>query len=275
MKEACSSSRSHAGIVVKLGGSVITDKRGDRPRIRRKVLDRLASELAEIPRGELRAVVHGAGSFGHGPVFRAGIHKGARTQSQRLAWAEIQVLQNELNAAVCRALQRAGLPATPCQASASAVLDRGRLQHLDDRAIGLLVEAKMLPVLFGVPAVDRSRGCAILSGDVLAPELAVRLGARQLVLGTDVDGVYTADPRQNPEATRFNRITPASWAVVERALTGAAGKDVTGGMRGKVAELLALVGNGISARIVDIRIPGRLLEAVRGKGVGTLIAADE
>jgi isopentenyl phosphate kinase len=266
--------RRGSRVVVKLGGSVITDKRGGRPRIRRQVLARLAAELAEAPRGHLVGVVHGAGSFGHGPVHRAGLHRGARTRAQRLAWGEIQVLQNELNAVVCRALLAAGLPAVPCQASAAAVLEGRRLVHLDDTALRELHAQSMIPVLYGVPAADRAQGCAILSGDVLAPELALRLGADLLLLGTDVDGVYAADPRRDPTAERFDRITPATWPRVADALGGAAGHDVTGGMRGKVTALLGYARRGLAARIVDVRRPGRLADALRGAELGTLVTPD-
>jgi isopentenyl phosphate kinase len=260
--------------VVKLGGSVITDKRGDRPRIRRKILARLAEELAAAPRGRLVGVVHGAGSFGHGPVHRSGIHKGVRTPAQRLAWGEIQVLQNELNAVVCRALLAAGVPAVPCQASATAIMARGKLVHLDDTALRELGARHMVPVLYGVPAADQDQGCSILSGDVLAPELARSLGADLLVLGTDVDGVFTADPRQDPGAERIRRITPRTWRSVADALGGATAKDVTGGMRGKVASLLDYAQRGLRARIVDINRPGRLAEALRSKDVGTLVTSE-
>ncbi len=263
---------SRAGLVVKLGGSVITDKRGDRPRIRRQVLARLAAELAQAPRGKLLAVVHGAGSFGHGPVLRAGIHRGARTSAQRQAWARIQVLQNELDAEVCRALQEAGIPATPCQASAAAVLDDRQLAAFWDDAVRGMVAERLVPVLYGVPAVDRRQGCAILSGDVLAPELAARLGAARLVLATDVDGVFDADPHRDAAARPFPRVTPANWAEVEAALGGSRAADVTGGMRRKLKELLGYVGrHGFQARIVDANQPGRLRDAVRGRAVGTLV----
>jgi len=260
--------------VVKLGGSVLTDKRGDRPRIRRQVLARLADELASAPRGRVLGVVHGAGSFGHGPVLRSGIHRGAKTPTQRLAWGEIQVLQNELNAAVCRALLAAGLPAVPCQASATAVMDRGKLAHLDDTALREFAAHKMIPVLYGVPAADRAQGCSILSGDVLAPELARILGGNLLVLGTDVDGVFTADPRQHSDAARIRRITPRTWPTFAGSLGGATSRDVTGGMRGKVATLIEHARQGLCARIVDINRPGHLANALRGADVGTLIAPD-
>ncbi len=264
-------------VIVKLGGSVVTDKQGDRPRIRRKVLARLAEELASAPRGRLVGVVHGAGSFGHGPVLRAKIHRGVRTPAQRLAWGKIQVLQNELNAAVCRALLQAGIPAVPCQASAAAVMADRRLVHLDDAALIELSSRRMVPVLYGVPAADREQGCSILSGDVLAPELALSLGADLLLLGTDVDGVYDVDPRSNPDASPLGKITPGTWPELAAGLGGAASKDVTGGMRGKVSALLDYVQKAqdpaLSARIIDINRPGRLAEALRGAKIGTLVTS--
>ena len=261
-------------VVVKLGGSVITDKRGDRPRIRRRVLARLAGELGAASHGHVRGIVHGAGSFGHGPVLRSGIHRGARTAAHRLAWAEIQVLQNELNAAVCRALQRAGLPAIPIQASAMALLEDGKLIAYQDGAIRHLGEQSMIPVLYGVPAGDRARGCAILSGDVILPELAVSLGVDHLILGTDVNGVFTADPRQDRAARQIPRITPSTWSTVQHTIGGASSTDVTGGMRGKVETLLSWVDRGLTSRIIDLNRPGQLAEALGGKAVGTLICAD-
>ena len=260
-----------AGAVVKLGGSVITDKRGDRPRVRHAVLHRVATELAS---GGVAAVVHGAGSFGHGPVRRSGLHEGLRTDVQRLAWAEVQILQNELDAVVCRALLRAGVPAVPCQASAAAVLRGRALEAWDTAAPEAMVRLGLVPVLYGVPAVDFAQGCAILSGDVLAPELALRLGVSRLLLGTDVDGVYTADPRVDSKAERIPRITPGNWAEVAPALGGSASVDVTGGMAGKVAELLRHAERGVSSRIFDLTRPGRLVAALRGEPVGTEITAD-
>jgi isopentenyl phosphate kinase len=47
--------------------------------------------------------------------------------------------------------------------------------------------------------------------------------------------------------------------------------DVTGGMAGKVASLLALAGTGVVSRIVSAEIPGRIASALRGEAVGTLV----
>ena len=145
---------------------------------------------------------------------------------------ETQRLQYELDAIV-RLLLAAGLPAMPVQASATAVLEDGALVHLDTSALGVLLDQGLVPVLYGVPAVYRTRGCAILSGDVIAPHVAHALGLGRLVHATDVDGIYSADPRADPLGALFH-VHRGNWAEVSARLAGSRSVDVTGGMARKV-----------------------------------------
>ncbi len=262
--------RRPRSVVLKLGGSVITFKSAGEPRVRWSVLRRLAAEIAAA-RPERLVVVHGAGGFGHPMVERTGIHRGVRNDADRLAWAETQCWQNVLDVQVAATLCRAGIPAVPCQPSAAAVLRDGRLERMDLWAVEGMVGAGMTPVLFGVPAFDRVRGCAILSGDAIAPFVAARLGFDLVVHATDVDGVYEADPRKVRGARRFRRIDRRSWPSVRGALGRCTTTDVTGGMLGKVVELVAWARRGVRARIVDARNPGRVRGALAGRGAGTLV----
>ncbi len=63
-----------------------------------------------------------------------------------------------------------------------------------------LVEIGMVPVLYGVPAYDEKQKCSILSGDEIAPYLAVKLNAERIIHAGNVDGVFTSDPNKNPDA---------------------------------------------------------------------------
>jgi len=263
-------SRPPPDAVVKLGGSVLTDKAGGTLAVDEALVARLAAELA-AHRPERLVVVHGAGSFGHRIVQESGIHRGLTDAKSRLAMGETQRLQYELDAIVVRLLLAAGLPAMPVQASATAVLEDGALVHLDASALGVLLDQGLVPVLYGVPAVDRTRGCAILSGDVIAPHVAHALGFGRLVHATDVDGVFTADPRADPRASRIPHVHRGNWAEVSARLAGSGAVDVTGGMAGKVRELVAWAERGLPSRIVDARIPGRLAAALMDEPVGTLV----
>lgn len=259
-----------SGAVIKLGGSVLTDKAGGRLSINAPLLGLLAAELAEISVRPL-VLVHGAGSYGHPIVARTGIHRGLSDEESRLAMGEAQRLQYVLCTEVASRLLDAGLPVFPVQASAAAVLDQGELVHFSYDVVEGLVGHGLVPLLYGVPAVDRSRGCAILSGDVIAARIAVRLRIPLLVHATLTDGVFEADPASDPGARRIPRIHRDNWRELRSRLGGSAAQDVTGGMAGKVEALLKLAEKGLVSRIVSATIPGRITDAVAGREVGTLV----
>lgn len=258
------------GAVVKLGGSVVTDKASTELRVREELVLRVGREIAEAAPRPL-VVVHGAGSFGHQIVERTRLHEGLGSGATLLDWAETQRLQYELDARIASALVAAGLPAVPCQASASAVMRGRTLERMDVEALALMVERGAVPLLYGVPAVDLEQGCSILSGDQIAPYVAKALGIGLVVHGTDVDGVFDADPATVPAARRIDHVHPGNWGEVRARLAGSRATDVTGGMAGKVSALIRLASEGVRSRIVDARIPGRVAAALRGEPVGTLV----
>ncbi|MBN2361215.1 MAG: isopentenyl phosphate kinase family protein [Deltaproteobacteria bacterium] len=259
--------------VIKLGGSVVTDKGSDRLTVRRDVVRRLAEEIGASHLERL-VLVHGAGSFGHRIVKRTGIDRGVEMPGALAAWAETQRLQYVLAAEVAEICIGAGIPAIVCQASASARLRRGRLESMEVEVVRAILQQGGVPQLYGVPAVDAEQGCAILSGDQIAPFLAQRLGIGLVIHGTDVDGVFESDPALGPTA-RVPRIGRGNAAAVLAALGGSAHVDVTGGMRGKVESLLQWAQHGVCARIVDATRPGRLAQALAGEEVGTLVRWEE
>ncbi len=263
------------GVVVKLGGSIVTDKGATDLRVRGELVARLARELAEAAPRPL-VVIHGAGSFGHHIVHRTELHRGVTRGSRSLLdWGETQRLQYVLDSQIARILLDAGLPVMPVQASASAVMRGRRLVAMDVEALRLMVDQGLIPLLYGVPAVDRDQGCSILSGDQIAPYVAGALGIERLIHATDVDGVFEADPKKVPEARRFDRIDRSNWGEVRARLGGSGAVDVTGGMAGKVEALIELSRRGLSVRIVDATAPGRLAAALANEPVGTLVLSGE
>jgi isopentenyl phosphate kinase len=253
--------------IVKLGGSVITDKR--KPfKVRKTVLTRLAQELSKA-RHPL-VVVHGGGSFGHPLAAKYEIAQGYRNEKQLKGFAATHRAMEKLNAEVVEAFRRVGLPAIAIQPSASAVVGNGKLISMELRPLKKLLELGLVPVLYGDAVPDVRRGMSILSGDQLVVYLAKALEASRVIVGVNVDGVYTSDPRKG-RAELLRKITPASWSGL--SFPGDRGvKDVTGGMENKVMELLSLAKSGIESEIVNANKPGILEKLVTGKrGLGTLI----
>ena len=260
-------------IILKLGGSVITDKLSETPKVNFSNLNRLASEIAAVKPKQL-ILMHGAGSYGHVIVKRSGIGQGIKNAEQVLAFAETQRLQNELDSIVCKALIERGVPAIPCQASASAVMEKGRLVSMDTKAIKGMLETGLVPVLYGVPAYDKEQKCSILSADQIAPYLALKLGAKKIIHGTNVDGVFTGDPNKNPDARLIPEITTKNFDQVKQWLTGSSATDVTGGMFGKVSECMDVAKSGVESLLINALKPDNIKKALNGeKVVGTVIKA--
>lgn len=256
-------------VILKLGGSVITHKDSKAPKVNHDNLNRIAKEIKKAynPKKIKLIIIHGAGSYGHQIVKRTGIDKGIiKNNKQLLAFAETQRLQNELNSIVTKALIKESLPAIPCQASSHAVMRGGRLKKMETDAIKGLLSIGMMPVLYGVPAYDEKQKCSILSGDQIAPYLAKRLKAKRIIHASDVDGVFTADPKKDPDAKLIKEVTNKNLKEIKKYLSGSTATDVTGGMLRKVSEL-----KGTKSQIINAAVPGNVEEALQGEKIGTII----
>ena len=250
---------------------MITDKHSESPKVDFSNLNRLADEIARA-RPDRLIFMHGAGSYGHVIVKKTGIGFGIKTKEQVLAFAETQRLQNELNSIVCKVLIEKGVPAIPCQASASAVMNKGRLVSMDTEAIKGMLETGLVPVLYGVPAYDMDQKCSILSADQIAPYLALKLGAKRIIHGTNVDGVFTGDPNKNPKAELIPEITSKNFDQIRQWLTGSTAIDVTGGMFGKVKECMDVAKDGVESFLVNALKQDYVRKALSGERViGTVI----
>ncbi len=256
-------------LIVKLGGSVITDKHTPF-RVRRKVVKRLAHELKSA-RGPL-VLIHGGGSFGHPLASKYGIANGYRSKTQLMGLSLTHGAMEQLNVEVVGALQKAGLPAMGVQPSSCVVVDGGRIRHMELVPVRKLLELGMVPVLYGDAVPDISQGMSILSGDQIASYLARELRASRVIMGVDVDGVYRKGRKSSKRVEIIRRITPDDEKLLSSL--GTAGKgDVTGGMRNKVRELLEAAKEGIEAEIVNASKPGVLERAIRGeRGLGTVVS---
>lgn len=201
--------------VVKLGGSLITDKRCWRT-LDAEALEEACSQLAaavKLSSGRLQlVVVHGAGSFGHLEAKRYGIKIGGgpeHAQPASMGVAMTRASVRRLNCDVCDALVRAGLPAVGISPGdcAMATDHFGRALESPASADGLLCRVRDLmlrgcvPVLHGDVVTDaesRRRvsptGVSILSGDLLVHVLVTGLGAQAGITVSDVPGLLTAPP---------------------------------------------------------------------------------
>lgn len=230
-------------VFLKLGGSLLTDKRAEEAP-RDDVIARLAQEIAQARAAmpDLRLVLgHGSGSFGHVHARRHGTRRGVKTPAQWAGFAATADAAARLNRIIVAALLDAGVPAWGIQPSVALRCVDGRVVAGPEAAVRGALARGLLPVIFGDVALDDVRGGTIASTEEIFAWLLPLLRPDRIVLAGEVAGIYTADPLVDPSAELIPVVTPASFAAVQAGLGGSHGIDVTGGMASKVTEALAWV----------------------------------
>jgi uridylate kinase len=228
-------------VVVKLSGEALS---GPEPfGIHRPTIDAFAADLAAARAlGVTIGVVVGGGN-----VLR-GVETSAQGVSRPTADA-MGMLATVMNALVLEAaLERAGAPARAMSALAMPQVcetyERQRaLRHLEDKRI----------VVFA-----GGTGNPFFTTDTTAVLRAAEVDAQAVLKATNVDGVYSADPKKDPQATRFERLTHQE----------AIARDL------KVMDATAFAlarENRIPIIVFSIREQGAIEAVLRGKGRSTTV----
>jgi isopentenyl phosphate kinase len=251
-------------LILKLGGSVVTHK--DKPFTpHTDHIVRLAAEIAEADAQPL-VVVHGGGSYGHPVATDYGIAEGYREPRQIVGFSKTHQAMVELNGIIVHEFLDAGVPAFAVSPSSFILTEGRRITGIDLQVVEGCIESGLVPVLFGDAVLDTLQGFAILSGDQLAVKLAIGLEAERVVLGSDVDGVFTDDPKLAVDARLIEELSLNSHAG-EARIGDALDTDVTGGMLGKVVEAAEAVEAGIEVVLVNATVGGRVRAALMGENV--------
>lgn len=230
-------------IFVKLGGSLLTDKR-EKEMPRQAVIERLAQEIqrARAVQPELRFVVgHGSGSFGHLYASTHGTRAGVATAAQWMGFAQTADAAARLNRIVVAALLAAGVPAWSIQPSVALRCADGRVAAGPESTLLAALARGLVPVVFGDVALDSVRGGTIASTEEIFQALDHALLPSRIILAGEVAGVYSADPLLNPNATLIPSVTLKNFAEIRASLGGSHGVDVTGGMAAKVEQALGWI----------------------------------
>lgn len=130
-----------------------------------------------------------------------------------------------------------------------------------------LLELGALPIVNENDTVATEE-IAIGDNDTLGAIVAVAVQADLLILLSDIDGLYTADPHKDPRA----RLLPVVEGITPqiRAMTGGAGSTLgTGGMQTKLRAAEISTAAGIPMVIANGKDPDALYAIVEGKAVGT------
>jgi isopentenyl phosphate kinase len=248
-------------VIIKLGGSVITDKRlAFKANFRS--MNRIARELARV-RDRL-ILLNGAGSFGHIPVKRYGLDKGFSKQKIRsFARTKLQLLR--LQEMLVSVLYRHGIPVVPLTSSSFMIARSGRLCRAELVPIRKFLELGLVPLLGGDLAADLDQGWRVVSADQMAAWIAPRVGASTIIYGTDVDGLYSSDPKVSRDAVLLETLSCREIHNIAVSTLGSRMPDVTAGMRGKLLEAEYAAKKGVEVVIMNLRSPENLHRILEGR----------
>jgi isopentenyl phosphate kinase len=269
-------------VFLKLGGSLITNKsRPYTPRLDR--LRELADEIQSVVSGspDLRLLLgHGSGSFGHFAVqevltpLESRPSTAGRPAGDRAYWqgfSEVSYRASELNRRVMDAMHDAGLPSVSLAPSAMLTASDGQIVAWDLASLEAALNAGVVPVIFGDIVFDAVQGGRVLSTESLMIHLARRLRPRRILLAGLEEGVWADFPKRQ---TLIQKISPANYNSLSAKIGGSQGTDVTGGMRMKVEEMLAVVNDveGLTVQIFSGEKRGNLAKALAEAALGTMIS---
>jgi isopentenyl phosphate kinase len=248
-------------MIIKLGGSAVTDKRKEfTPRL--AVIESVADQLLALEKQII--LVHGGGSYGHPLAKEFELQNGFKNPSQIRGISQTRYSMTELNQLILSVLIRKGIAAVSIQPSACFICSNSRISRSFLDPITSLLFLSCMPVLYGDVVGDTEMGFCILSGDQIVSYLAQKLTPEKVIFGLEVDGLYTKDPKYD-DAQLVRDITFSDLISVSGEETG----DVTKGMKGKLSEILQM--KGIEVNLINLTKEGMLLNAITGSVEGTTI----
>jgi glutamate 5-kinase len=253
-------------VVVKLGSSVVADGDGE-PRA--EVLGNVCEALAGVHRAGDEVIVVTSGAIARGMRL---MDLGQRPSSIRELQAASAVGQGKLYRIYDELLRERGV--TSAQVLLTFFDMSARTHYLNARqTLTTLLEWRVLPV---VNENDTTATDEISFGDndFLAAQVAVLVGADELILLTDIDGLYTADPRLYADAKIVRDVD--DFAGLQELEIGHTTSPLgSGGMRSKVVAADMATAAGIATVICSGVRPEALPAVLAGEREGTRFAARE
>lgn len=233
----------HKRILLKLSGEALMGD--DQFGINRATIERMVSEIAEVTKvGVEVAIVIGGGNIFRGVA-------GGSVGMDRTTADYMGMLATVMNAlALADAMDKQGLTARVMSAIG---IEQVVEPYVRPKALQYLEEGKVVVFAAGT-------GNPFFTTDTAAALRGAEIGAEVVLKATKVDGVYTADPMKDPEATRYTKL----------AFDEAIGRNL--GIMDATAFALCR-DQKLPIRVFSIVKPGALLRVVMGEDEGTLVYA--
>jgi len=234
-------------ILIKLGGSVITNKKKPLTS-RRQTINKIVTNLALIK--EPFVIVHGGGSFGHYWSVRYKMHtKPAKYNMRGVSFVKNSMVQ--LNKIILDSFLNFKLNPYCLPPTDFMVGDKPNIKKIKE--IKNIAKSHLIPITFGDALWYGNNKSYILSGDKIMSILARILRPRLCIFVLNVDGVYS--DMKTKKLIRELKINKVSISNVKM--------DVTGGMNRKIDEATVISKAGINVFFVNGNKPKRIVNALK------------
>ncbi len=254
-------------VVVKVGTSTLLRESGG---VNLREMDALARVLTDLKNRGDEVILVSSGAIGVG-TGKLGLRE--RPAGLREKQAVAAVGQCELMHLYDKFFGEYGQTVAQILLTAADVADPIRAEHLSGTFEAIL-EMGVIPVVnendsVSADEVETGHKKVLGDNDTLSAIVAELCGAQLLVLLSDIDGLYDADPRKNPEARLIPRVEAITPAL--EALAGGAGgtRWGTGGMATKLSAARRAMEAGIDMVIANAEHLDALYDIVEGAPVGT------
>lgn len=249
-------------IVVKIGSSSLTSDEGG---LNRSKIVFFAAELARLHGQGFQLLLVTSGAVAAG--FRE-IGYTARPKNVHEKQASAAVGQALLMQAYNEAFAAHGIGVGQILLTRSDFSNRKRI-HNATMTIEELLKHRILPIINenDTVAVDELN-LKFGDNDALSALVANLVKAKQLIIITDTDGLYTEDPRKNADAKRIERVLEINEEMIR--IAGGSGSSVgTGGMRSKIEAARIAMRGGVPVFVGRVLEDGDLELAASNTGKGT------
>ncbi|MGC8680201.1 MAG: isopentenyl phosphate kinase [Candidatus Micrarchaeia archaeon] len=254
---------------LKIGGSIITDL--SKPyTAKTEVMRRIINEIKEAKNKEGFDIIlgHGSGSFAHIPAKEYNVSAGLINENSKKGSTLTYLAAKELNNIILKEAINLGIDMFPFSPSSFGVAEDSILNEGFVSNIKTALERGFIPITYGDVVIDKKKGVAIVSTEMVFRFLAIHMKPKKVFLATDVDGVFDKDPEKNSDAKLVKVIDKSNInKMMETANSSSKRIDVTGGMKNKVQYLYEIsektgaecyIFNGTKENAIKDMLSGRL-----------------
>ena len=262
-EQSGSNSLPYHRIVAKLGTRLLT---GGSDRLNREIMAGLVAQLAELHKRGLELIVVSSGAIAAGRS-KLGLTKRLRGIPYKQVLASVG--QNRLMYLYEQLFSQHDITVAQALLTKSDLSDRAGYLNARNTLLALL-ELRVVCIVNenDVVAVDEIQEAKFGDNDNLSAMVANLVDADLLLILSDIGGLYTADPKCDPEAPLIPQVERID-SNIERMAADTASKFGIGGMITKIEAARLATASGVTVVIANGREPKSILRLVAGEAIGT------